>query len=59
MRAVECPCGEPLRARTDADLMQVAREHADKAHPDEYTDADLRMLIGTSAYDDVAEAARR
>ena len=53
MRAVECPCGEPLQARTDADLVQAAKQHADEAHQGEYSDTDLRMLVDTSAYDDV------
>jgi len=55
MRAVECPCGEHLQARTDSDLVQAARQHADEDHRDQYSDADLRILVGTGAYDVAAE----
>jgi hypothetical protein len=51
MRAVECPCGEHLEARNDTDLMQAAKQHADEVHQGEYSDADLRILVDTAAYD--------
>jgi hypothetical protein len=51
MRAVECPCGEHLEARNDTDLMQAAKHHSDEVHQGEYSDADLRILVDTAAYD--------
>jgi hypothetical protein len=51
MRAVECPCGEHLEARNDTDLMQATKQHADEVHQGEYSDADLRILVDTAAYD--------
>jgi predicted small metal-binding protein len=51
MRAVDCPCGEHFEGSNDEELMRRTREHADKEHPDEYQDADLRLLINRGAYD--------
>ena len=56
MRAVECPCGEHLEARNDTDLMQAAKRHADEDHQGEYSDADLRILVDTAAYDAAGES---
>ncbi len=57
MRAVECPCGEYLEARSDSDLIEVAKQHASSAHEGQYSDADLRVLVNTSAYDAGREGA--
>ena len=51
MRAVDCPCGEYLEGRNESDLLEKARQHANQEHEGEYSDADLRVLIDTSAYD--------
>ena len=51
MRAVECPCGEHLEARNDAELIQTATGHASEAHGDQYSEADIKLLVNTSAYD--------
>jgi hypothetical protein len=51
MRAVDCPCGEHLEARNDAELTDAAREHASREHEGRYSDADLRVLVDTTAYD--------
>lgn len=51
MRAIECPCGEPLEARNDADLMEAVKRHASSEHEGQYSDADLRVLVNTAAYD--------
>lgn len=51
MRAVDCPCGEYLEGRNDTELFDKAKEHATEAHGDEYSDADLRVLIDTRGYD--------
>jgi predicted small metal-binding protein len=51
MRAVECPCGEHLEARSDAELTEAVKQHAANEHPDTYSDADLRVLVDTTAYD--------
>lgn len=56
MRAVDCPCGEHLEARTDAALTDAAREHANNEHEGRYSDADLRVLVDTTAYDVEAQA---
>ena len=57
MRAVDCPCGEYLEARNDGELLERAQAHAAQAHGDEYSDADLRVLISTRAYDSAASDA--
>lgn len=51
MRAVECPCGEYLEGSNDTQLLESARRHADAEHEGQYSDADLRVLISTAAYD--------
>jgi predicted small metal-binding protein len=51
MRAVDCPCGEHFEGSNDEDLLKQTRDHADQEHPGKYEDADLRLLINTSAYD--------
>jgi hypothetical protein len=54
---VECPCGEYLEGRNDSELLDVARRHADQEHEGTYSDADLRILVDTSAYDTGGDAA--
>ena len=55
MRAVDCPCGEYLEGRNETDLLDKAKQHANEEHEGEYSDADLRVLIDTSAYDVATE----
>ncbi|HEX7172219.1 MAG TPA: hypothetical protein VF365_06385 [Candidatus Limnocylindria bacterium] len=55
MRAVDCPCGEPLQARNDTELMEALKQHTDREHQGTYSDADLRVLIDTTAYDAARE----
>ena len=58
MRAVECPCGEYLEARNDAELLEAAKQHAgEEAHEGRYSEAELRILVDTSAYDTGGESA--
>ena len=57
MRAVECPCGEYLEARNDAELLEAAKAHASDAHDGRYSDGDLRILVDTRAYDTGSESA--
>ena len=54
MRAVDCPCGEHVEADTDTRLVEAVKDHADEVHPDRYQDADLRILVSTTAYDAAA-----
>ena len=51
MRAVDCPCGEYLEGRNDSELLEKARQHADADHENEYSEADLKILVDTRAYD--------
>lgn len=51
MRAVECPCGEYLEGTNDTELLEAATRHANEEHEGQYSDADLRILISTAAYD--------
>ena len=51
MRAVDCPCGEYLEGSNDAELLDAATRHATEEHEGQYSEADLRVLISTSAYD--------
>jgi hypothetical protein len=57
MRAVDCPCGEHLEARNDAELTDATRDHANREHEGRYSDADLRILVDTTAYDTAGQAA--
>jgi predicted small metal-binding protein len=52
MRAIDCPCGHRLEGENDEDLVQKAREHVDRDHPEmERTDEQLREQIAANAYD--------
>lgn len=51
MRAVDCPCGEYLEGTNDTELLEAAKRHTNEEHPGQYSDADLRILINTAAYD--------
>ena len=55
MRAVDCPCGEHLEARSDSALTEAVKEHAAREHEGQYSDAELRVLVDTTAYDAAAE----
>jgi hypothetical protein len=54
MRAVDCPCGEHIEADNDSRLIEDIKDHSDEAHPDRYEEADLRLLVTTTAYDAAA-----
>jgi len=54
MRAVDCPCGEHFEAQTDAQVLEELKGHADQDHSGEYSEADLRLIVNTSAYDAAA-----
>lgn len=54
MRAVDCPCGEHIEGTTDASLVESVKEHANQEHPDRYEEAELRVLVSTTAYDAAA-----
>jgi hypothetical protein len=54
MRAVDCPCGEHIEGTTDASLVESVKEHANQEHPDRYEEAELRLLVSTTAYDAAA-----
>jgi hypothetical protein len=52
MRAVDCPKdGEYLEGSNDTELLEAAKRHNQEEHPDEYSEADLRILVNTAAYD--------
>lgn len=51
MRAVECPCGEYLKGRNDGDLLEVLKRHANADHEGKYSEAELKLLVNTAAYD--------
>ena len=52
MRGFDCPGEdkEHVHGRTDADLLQEARSHRDKNHP-EMDDAQLKAALAGSTYD--------
>ena len=56
-RAVDCTCGEHFEARTDAELYDALKRHAEDDHPD-WSDADMKAYLVRSAYDNVPEGAR-
>lgn len=51
MRAVDCPCGEYLEARGDGELLERMKRHASEEHEGQYSDAELKILVDTAAYD--------
>jgi hypothetical protein len=52
MRGFDCPCGEYVEVENDQLLMRRMREHADRDHAaDSFTDAQLRQMAETGAYD--------
>lgn len=53
MRAVDCPCGEHFEGTNDTQLVEELKKHSSDDHAEEYSDADLRLLVNTSAYDAV------
>lgn len=57
MRAVDCPCGEYLEARNDTELLEKTKQHASSEHEGKYSEADLRILVDTAAYDTGGDAA--
>ena len=54
-RAVECPCGENLQGRNDADLFEAVKRHANADHEGKYSEAELKLLVNTAAYDTSGE----
>lgn len=55
MRAVDCPCGEHLESRSDTELIEAMKRHANEEHEGQYSDGDLRVLVDTTAYDSASE----
>jgi hypothetical protein len=53
MRAVDCPCGEHFEGTNDTQLVAELKRHSSDDHDDEYSEADLRLMVNTSAYDAV------
>jgi hypothetical protein len=52
MRGFDCPCGEYVTGRNDAQLLEEMRQHTQEAHRDEdYPDSRLQSMIDESAYD--------
>jgi len=56
-RAVDCTCGEHLEAKSDSELLDAFRRHADEDHP-EWTEADVKAHLVRFAYDNVPETAQ-
>ena len=54
MRAVECPCGEHIEGSNDTQILEAVKKHANDEHEGEYSEADLRLLVNTAAYDAAA-----
>jgi hypothetical protein len=54
MRAVECPCGEHIEGSNDGQILEAMKQHATDEHEGEYSEADLRLLVNTAAYDAAA-----
>jgi hypothetical protein len=54
MRAVDCPCGEHFEAHNDTSMLEELKKHADEDHSGEYSEADLRLMVNTTAYDAAA-----
>lgn len=52
MRALDCECGQQLEAANDEELLQRAREHVDRDHPDmDLSDEQIRGNVAEGAYD--------
>jgi hypothetical protein len=56
-RAIECKCQEHFEARTDADLLDMLRHHAEEEHP-EWSQADIKVFLARSVHDQVPEGAQ-
>jgi predicted small metal-binding protein len=56
-RAVDCTCGEHFEARSDSELLDAFRRHADEEHS-EWTEADVKAHLVRFAYDNVPEGAQ-
>ena len=58
MREMQCPCGITLTGADDAELVRLARQHADEHHPDDNISDDyIRDVVRTSAHDVPAGSA--
>lgn len=52
MRALDCACGQHLEAANDEELLQRAREHVDRDHPDMgLSEEQVRGIVAEGAYD--------
>ena len=52
MRTIVCPCGHPMTAKDDEQLLRVVRNHVDDVHPDlNYSDGDVEQMIREDAED--------
>ena len=57
MRAMDCPCGEYIEARNDGEVLDAVKRHASEEHEGTYSEAELKILVDTSAYDVAARIA--
>jgi predicted small metal-binding protein len=53
MRVISCQlCGQSAEAANDEELIKIAREHVDQAHPDvKVSDDQLRQIVKQDAKD--------
>lgn len=52
MRAIDCPCGHRLEGADDDELLQLARDHMERDHPEmTRSDDQIRQRIIADAYD--------
>ncbi len=52
MRALDCDCGQHLEAANDEELLDKARDHVNRDHPNmQLTDEQVRQLVTDRAYE--------
>jgi predicted small metal-binding protein len=52
MRALDCQCGKHLEAADDRELLERAREHVTRDHPEMgLSDEQVREIVEQGAYD--------
>ena len=52
MRALDCDCGQHLEAANDEKLLDKAKEHVNRDHPEmQLSDEQVREIVAEKAYD--------
>jgi hypothetical protein len=59
-RALDCFCGEYLEGDDNEELLNWARAHVERQHPDmQLTDEQIRQMVEEGAYDTEGKAREK